>query len=170
MQSRYRFTTAWLPGGWHRNMVISVDPAGDIVDIATEDTVTTARQINGTAIAGMPNAHSHAFQRVMVGLAEQRGSSDDSFWTWRETMYEYASRMTPECLNAIAAQLYADMVKAGYTSVCEFHYLHSHAGDEQSHESRLAMCQSLIDAAVAAGYRRALQKIIVTADAVTEQT
>lgn len=154
MQSRYRFTTAWLPDGWHRNVVISVDPVGDIVDIATGDAVTTARLINGAAIAGMPNVHSHAFQRAMAGLAEQRSSSDDSFWTWREMMYEHASQMTPECLNAIAAQLYADMLKAGYTAVCEFHYLHSHGPhgeDGQSLETRLAMCQALIDAAATAG-------------------
>ena len=150
MQSRYRFTTAWLPDGWLRNVVISIDPVGDIVDIATEDAVTTARLINGAAIAGMPNVHSHAFQRAMAGLAEQRSDNGDSFWTWRETMYEHASRMTPECLNAIAAQLYADMLKAGYTSVCEFHYLHSH-DDSRSHDARLAMCQSLIDAAATAG-------------------
>src|SRR5690349_7605746 len=144
MQSRYRFNAAWLPEGWRKNVVISVDPEGDIVDISADDTVTTARLINGAAIAGMPNIHSHAFQRAMAGMAEQRSGQDDSFWTWRETMYDVASRITPECLNAVAAQLYADMVKAGYTSVCEFHYLHSH-------EMRLAMSQALIDAASTAG-------------------
>jgi len=154
MQSRYRFTCAWLPDGWRRNVVISVDPEGDIVDVSANDTVTTARQINGAAIPGMPNVHSHAFQRAMAGLVEQRSGNDDSFWTWRETMYEHAALMTPECLNAIAAQLYADMLKAGYTSVCEFHYLHSHGGvggERRSHEDRLAMCQALMDAATTSG-------------------
>ena len=154
MQSRYRFSCAWLPDGWHRNVVISVDPSGDIVDISADDTVTTARTINGAAIAGMPNIHSHAFQRAMAGLAEQRGGKDDSFWTWREAMYDVASRITPECLNAVAAQLYADMVKAGYTSVCEFHYLHSYAeasSEKRSHDVRLAMSQALMDAASTAG-------------------
>jgi formimidoylglutamate deiminase len=154
MQSRYRFSCAWLPDGWHRNVVISVDPGGDIVDVSADDTVTMARTVNGAAIPGMPNVHSHAFQRAMAGLAEQRSGSDDSFWTWRETMYDVASRITPECLNAIAAQLYADMVKAGYTSVCEFHYLHGYPGapDENgSHEVRLAMSQALMDAASTAG-------------------
>jgi len=150
MQSRYRFTAAWLADGWHRNVVISVDPEGEIVDISADDTVTTARLINGAAIPGMPNIHSHAFQRAMAGLVEQRSGNDDSFWTWRETMYEHASLMTPECLNAIAAQLYADMVKAGYTSVCEFHYLHSH-GERRSHDDRLAMCRALMDAATTSG-------------------
>lgn len=153
MQSRYRFTCAWLADGWHRNVVISVDPGGDIVDVATGDTVTAARMINGAAIAGMPNIHSHAFQRAMAGLVEQSGGKDDSFWTWRETMYDVASRITPDCLNGVAAQLYADMVKAGYTSVCEFHYLHSPGGlaGEPSHEQRLAMSQALVDAATTAG-------------------
>ena len=150
MQSRYRFTSAWLADGWHRNVVISVDPEGEIVDISADDTVTTARLINGAAIPGMPNIHSHAFQRAMAGWVEQRSGQDDSFWTWRETMYELASLMTPECLNAIAAQLYADMVKAGYTSVCEFHYLHSH-GEARSHDDRVAMCQALMDAATTSG-------------------
>ncbi|HEY0940868.1 MAG TPA: formimidoylglutamate deiminase [Steroidobacter sp.] len=154
MQSRYRFACAWLPDGWHRNVVISVDPAGDIVDVSRDDTVTTARTVNGAAIPGMPNVHSHAFQRAMAGLTEQRGGNDDSFWTWREAMYDVASRITPECLNAIAAQLYADMLKAGYTSVCEFHYLHSHveaSSEQHAHEVRLAMSQALIDAANTAG-------------------
>ncbi len=154
LQSRYRFTAAWLPGGWRRNVVVSVDPAGDIVDVSPDDVVTTARLINGAAIPGMPNVHSHAFQRSMAGLAERRGAphpdSDDSFWTWRETMYELASRMSPECLNAVAAQCYADMLKAGYTAVCEFHYLHNQA-DGTPYADRGAMCQALIDAATTAG-------------------
>lgn len=150
MQSRYRFTTAWLPNGWRRNVVISVDPAGDIVDVAADDVVTTARLVNGAAIPGMPNAHSHAFQRAMAGLAETRGKSLDSFWSWRDVMYRLASRMTPESLNAIAAQVYADMLRAGYTAVCEFHYLHNQADGEPYDES-IVMCQSLIDAAATAG-------------------
>lgn len=150
LQSRYRFTAAWLPGGWRRNVVISVDPAGDIVDVSPDDVVTTARLISGAAIPGMPNVHSHAFQRSMAGLAERRSSHGDSFWTWRETMYEHASRMSPECLNAVAAQCYADMLKAGYTAVCEFHYLHNQA-DGTAYGERATMCQALIDAAATAG-------------------
>lgn len=150
LQSRYRFTTAWLPDGWRRNVVISVEPGGDIVDVSPDDVVTTARLVNGAAIPGMPNVHSHAFQRAMAGLAEHRTTNDDSFWTWRETMYEHASRMSPECLNAVAAQLYADMLKAGYTSVCEFHYLHNQP-DGQPYQDRTVMCQALVDAATTAG-------------------
>jgi len=129
--------------------VISVDPAGDIVDVSPDDVVTTARLVNGAAIPGMPNVHSHAFQRSMVGLAERRGTQADSFWTWRETMYEHASRMSPECLNAVAAQCYADMLKAGYTAVCEFHYLHNQP-DGTPYAEPAAMSQALIDAATTA--------------------
>ncbi len=150
MQSRYRFTTAWLPVGWRRNVVISVDPAGDIVDVAADDVVTTARLVNGAAIPGMPNAHSHAFQRAMAGLAERRGKSSDTFWSWRDVMYRLASKITPECMNAIAAQVYADMLRAGYTAVCEFHYLHNQA-DGTPYDEPIVMCQSLIDAAATAG-------------------
>jgi formimidoylglutamate deiminase len=150
LQSRYRFTVAWLPGGWRRNVVISVDPAGDIVDVSPDDVVTTARLVSGAAIPGMPNVHSHAFQRSMAGLAERRADRSDSFWTWRETMYEHASRMSPECLNAVAAQCYADMLKAGYTAVCEFHYLHNQP-DGTAYEERATMCQALIDAAATSG-------------------
>jgi len=153
LQSRYRFNTAWLPGGWRRNVVVSVDPAGDIVDVSPDDVVTTARLVAGAAIPGMPNVHSHAFQRSMAGLAERRAdhvTRGDSFWTWRETMYEHASRMSPECLNAVAAQCYADMLKAGYTSVCEFHYLHNQP-DGSPYAERATMCQALIDAATTSG-------------------
>jgi formimidoylglutamate deiminase len=150
MQSRYRFTAAWLPSGWHRNVVISVDPSGDIVDVAVDDVVTTARLIQGAAIPGMPNVHSHAFQRAMAGLAEQRNTHSDSFWTWRETMYRLAARITPESLNAIAAQLYVDMLKAGYTSVCEFHYLHNQP-DGRPYDDRTIMSQAIVDAAATSG-------------------
>jgi formimidoylglutamate deiminase len=153
LQSRYRFTAAWLPGGWRRNVVISVDPAGDIVDVSPDDVVTTARLVSGAALPGMPNVHSHAFQRSMAGLAERRSAQadqGDSFWTWRETMYEHASRMSPECLNAVAAQCYAEMLKAGYTAVCEFHYLHNQA-DGTPYAERATMCQALIDAAATSG-------------------
>lgn len=150
LQSRYRFATAWLPSGWRRNVVISVDPSGDIVDIAPDDVVSTARLVNGAAIPGMPNVHSHAFQRAMAGQAEHRASNQDSFWSWREAMYRHAGRMTPEVLNAVAAQLYSDMLKAGYTSVCEFHYLHNQPNGAP-YDDPTVMCQAVIDAATSAG-------------------
>ena len=98
----------------------------------------------------MPNLHSHAFQRAMAGLAERRGPSEDSFWTWREAMYSYASRVNPDTLRAIASQLYVEMLQAGYTQVCEFHYLH-HQPDVQPYADPAAMSLALLEAAEEAG-------------------
>jgi formiminoglutamate deiminase len=75
-------------------------------------------------LPGMGNLHSHAFQRAMAGLAETRGPGDDSFWSWRNTMYRFALSMTPEQVEAVAGQLYMEMLEAGFTRVGEFHYLH----------------------------------------------
>jgi cytosine/adenosine deaminase-related metal-dependent hydrolase len=79
-------------------------------------------------VPGIANLHSHAFQRAMAGLAERQTNPEDSFWTWRETMYRFAARFDPDTLRAVASQLYVEMLQAGYTTVCEFHYLH-HAPD-----------------------------------------
>jgi formimidoylglutamate deiminase len=101
-------------------------------------------------LPGMPNLHSHAFQRAMAGLAERQSQSDDSFWTWREVMYAFARSINPDDLRAIAAQLYVEMLKAGYTQVCEFHYLH-HQPDGRAYADPAAMSLALIEAAREAG-------------------
>src|SRR5699024_2740037 len=101
-------------------------------------------------LPGMTNLHSHAFQRALAGLGERRGQGDDSFWTWRETMYAFASRIGPDALHAIATQLYVEMLKAGYTPVCEFHYLH-HQADGSPYANPAAMSEAIIEAAEDAG-------------------
>lgn len=101
-------------------------------------------------LPGMPNLHSHAFQRAMAGLAERRGPGEDSFWTWRETMYAFAEAIDPDDMKAIATQLYVEMVKAGYTQVCEFHYLH-HGPRGVPYADPAAMSLALIEAAKEAG-------------------
>ena len=101
-------------------------------------------------LPGMPNLHSHAFQRAMAGLAERRGPGEDSFWTWRETMYAFAEAIDPDDLKAIATQLYIEMVKAGYTQVCEFHYLH-HGPRGVPYADPATMSLALIEAAKDAG-------------------
>jgi|SRR6185437_2999839 len=120
----------WTPANWTRGA--NAGPGG-IVDARF-------------ALPGMPNLHSHAFQRAMAGLAERRGPGDDSFWTWRETMYGFASRIGPDALRAVAAQLYVEMLKAGYTRVCEFHYLHN-APDGAPYADRAAMSRAVVEAA-----------------------
>jgi formiminoglutamate deiminase len=84
----------------------------------------SADERHAVGLPGLPNLHSHAFQRGMAGLTEIRGSSSDSFWTWREVMYRFVSRMTPEDIEAIAAQAYVEMLESGFTRVGEFHYVH----------------------------------------------
>ncbi len=115
------------PEGWLSPGFVEIDAAGTIARISAvrpRDWPETAPAIRGFAIPGMPNVHSHAFQRAMAGFAEHRGHPTDTFWTWRETMYSFASALEPETLEDLTAMAFLEMVKAGYTSVGEFHYLH----------------------------------------------
>ncbi|MEG9307963.1 formimidoylglutamate deiminase [Klebsiella pneumoniae] len=93
--------------------------------ITPDSTAQDAVRLSGPVIPGMPNLHSHAFQRVMAGLAEVAGNPQDSFWTWRDLMYRTVQRLTPDQVGIIARQLYIEMLKGGYTQVAEFHYLHN---------------------------------------------
>jgi formimidoylglutamate deiminase len=134
----YRLQTAYLPQGWSCDVRVTVSTEGIITAIdANADAEpqlgvepppripgTAIERVDGIVIPGMPNAHSHAFQRAMAGNAEYRLSARDSFWTWRQAMYALANRIGPEELRVVATQLFVEMLKAGYTSVAEFHYLH----------------------------------------------
>ena len=113
----------------------------------------------GWRLPGIANLHSHAFQRAMAGLAERQTHPSDSFWTWRETMYRMAARFDPDSLHAVAAQLYVEMLEAGYTTVCEFHYLH-HAPDGSAYATPTAMSDALVAAAREAGIRLVLLPVL----------
>ena len=113
----------------------------------------------GWRLPGIANLHSHAFQRAMAGLAERQTHPSDSFWTWRETMYRMAARFDPDALHAVAAQLYVEMLEAGYTTVCEFHYLH-HAPDGRPYAEPTAMSDALIAAARDTGIRMTLLPVL----------
>lgn len=115
---------ALLPTGWAKDVLLQWDAAGMLVEVAAGAAPGDAPHAPGVLLPGMPNLHSHAFQRVFAGLTELRGTSGDSFWTWRDRMYRVALAVSPEQLEDIATQLYIEMLAAGYTSVCEFHYLH----------------------------------------------
>ena len=119
-------------------------------------------QSGGWVLPGIPNLHSHAFQRAMAGLAERQTHPQDSFWTWRETMYRIAARFDPDSLQVVAAQLYAEMLEAGYTTVCEFHYLH-HAPDGRPYADPAAMSRALIAAARDTGIRLTLLPVLYMA-------
>jgi formimidoylglutamate deiminase len=121
------FDHALLPSGWACDVRTGVAD-GVITAVAAGAAREGAERIEGIAVAGLPNLHCHAFQRGMAGLAERRGPQADSFWTWREVMYRFLERLTPEDVEAIAAFAYMEMLEAGFTTVGEFHYLH-HGAD-----------------------------------------
>jgi formiminoglutamate deiminase len=114
---------ALLPQGWTSHVRI-ISEHGLITAIEPGATARTGEDREALGFAGLPNLHSHAFQRAMAGLAERRGPAHDSFWTWREVMYRFLERLDPDDLQAIAAYAFADMLEAGFTSLAEFHYLH----------------------------------------------
>jgi formimidoylglutamate deiminase len=120
------------------------------------------RTPEGWRAAGIANLHSHAFQRAMAGMAERQSDPEDSFWTWRETMYRFAARFDPDTLRAVAAQLYVEMLEAGYTQVCEFHYLH-HAPDGRPYDDPAAMSRALVEAARETGIRLTLLPVLYMA-------
>ncbi len=111
------------------------------------------------SLPGIANLHSHAFQRAMAGLAEHRTHPQDSFWTWRELMYRFAARMDPDTTYAVASQLYAEMLEAGYTTVCEFHYVH-HQPDGRPYDDPAAMSRALAAAARDTGIRLTLLPVL----------
>ncbi|HET6619378.1 MAG TPA: formimidoylglutamate deiminase [Dongiaceae bacterium] len=119
---------AWLADGWQADMRIEIGADGAIKAVSHGRQQPGDERVAGPLLPGMPNLHSHAFQRAMAGLAEEALNPEDSFWTWRELMYRLVGRLTPEQVQAIATHLYIEMMKGGYTSVAEFHYLHHQPG------------------------------------------
>lgn len=142
---------ALLPEGWTEQVRIAFDDTGTVTDIkkgaAPEAGV---ERCQGPVLPGMPNLHSHAFQRAMAGLAEVALNPEDSFWTWRDLMYRLVGRLTPEQVEDIARYLYIDMLKGGYTAVAEFHYLH-HGLDGKPYADPAEMSRRVLSAAERAG-------------------
>ncbi len=163
MTTTYRFEHLLAADGWRSPGFVEVDDAGNITALPDRPPAETAtRPVAGYALPGMPNVHSHAFQRAMAGFAERAGPDGDSFWTWRETMYRFVDRLTPDDLEAIAAQLYVEMLKAGYTSVGEFHYLH-HAPDGRAYQDPAEMSRRILAAAERAGIGVTLLPVLYAA-------
>src|SRR6202167_4549019 len=140
--SRYLLQSAFLSRGWTPAVIVTVSDEGFITEIdaaapadagsahlsAGQGAAAGTERVDGIVVPGMPNAHSHAFQRAMAGNTEYRLSAGDSFWTWRRAMYDLANRIEPGDLQILATQLFIEMLKSGYTSVAEFHYLHRQPG------------------------------------------
>jgi formimidoylglutamate deiminase len=138
---------ALLPSGWARDVLVEWDGAGLITGVVADAAPGSAPRAAGPVLPGIANVHSHAFQRAMAGLAEFRGHPTDDFWTWREEMYRLVRLLTPDDIEAIARHLYIEMLKHGYTTVAEFHYMHNDA-DGRHYPDKAEMCNRI---AVAAG-------------------
>jgi formimidoylglutamate deiminase len=120
---RLFFDQALLPNDWARAVRVVVEN-GRIAAIETDAVPEIADERHAIAIPGMPNLHSHAFQRGMAGLTERGSPAGENFWTWREVMYRFALRVSPDDIEAIAAQLFSELLEAGFTRIGEFHYIH----------------------------------------------
>ena len=144
MSERIIFRHALLPGGWAEHVALSFK-GGVITQVETGVAGGT-----GIALPGMPNLHSHSFQRAMAGKAEYRGPTADSFWTWRELMYKLALALDPDDVQAIASLAFTEMLEGGFTCVAEFHYLH-HAPDGTPYADIAEMAARLAAAAAETG-------------------
>jgi formimidoylglutamate deiminase len=145
-ETRHYCDYALLPSGWVKNVQFTVDERGHFREVKQCARIDAERRVGRIVVPGMPNLHSHAFQRAMAGLAEHAGKSSDTFWTWREAMYRFSAHIEPDDLEAIAAQLYVEMLKAGYTGVCEFHYVHHRPGGKP-YADPAAMSRAVLAAA-----------------------
>ena len=141
---------ALLAEGWARDVVFKVDGSGLISGVTADARPGAAQRLGSVVVPGMANLHSHAFQRAMAGLAEQRGDSADSFWTWRRTMYGFLDRLTPDDVEAIAALVCSEMLEAGFTTLGEFHYLH-HDPAGRPYDDPAEMAGRIVAAAAATG-------------------
>ncbi|HXA70325.1 MAG TPA: formimidoylglutamate deiminase [Stellaceae bacterium] len=142
--------SALLPTGWAENVRLTVDAGGELAAVEPGGAPDGAERLAGPVLPGMPNLHSHAFQRAMAGLTERASPTGDDFWSWREAMYRFLAVLEPADVQAIAAQLYLDMLKSGYTGVAEFHYLH-HGRDGRPYADPAAMSEAVISAAEEVG-------------------
>ncbi|NBW26118.1 MAG: formimidoylglutamate deiminase, partial [Betaproteobacteria bacterium] len=146
---RFFAAQAWVGSTWARDVLLEVDTSGHWAAVQT-GVPAAARQgahvLGGPVLPGLVNAHSHAFQRAIAGLTEQRGAQGDDFWSWRERMYAVALRISAAQLEAVATRLYNEMLAGGYTQVCEFHYLHNAPADAPAADP-LDMSMALVRAA-----------------------
>ncbi len=146
------FYCPWILLGeeWHQDVCLVIDDQGIITEIQKNTMDASAERLEGPVIPGMANVHSHAFQRAMLGLNQKASLGADSFWTWRRIMYQFVEGITPEIVEANAAMLYMEMLKNGYTSVGEFHYLH-HDRKGIHYSNRAEMSERIFSAAKDAG-------------------
>ena len=147
---RYFFEHALLAENWAKDVSVVSDAKGDITSVTPNTKDVRSDHRAKIALPGLPNVHSHAFQRAMAGMAEVKGAGDDSFWTWRKVMYQFLERLTPDDLYAIASLAYCEMLESGFTAVSEFHYLH-HDASGSVYNDIGAMAFAIAEAAQTSG-------------------
>ena len=145
---KFKANVAWVDGAWASNVLLESDAQGFWTRIQPNAAATEfAGALSlGCVVPGLVNAHSHAFQRAIAGLTEYSSQSGDDFWSWRDRMYRVALRVSPDDLESIATWLYSEMLRSGYTHVCEFHYLHRNP-DGQNYADAAEMTWALVRAA-----------------------
>ena len=152
---------ALLPDGWHRGVLVGIT-GGLITSLTAQPTpqqLDGVARIAGATIPGLPNLHSHTFQRGMAGLAETRGPSGDSFWTWRQVMYRFLEHLDPDDVEAIAAMAMMEMLEGGFTSLAEFHYLH-HDPQGRGYGNRAELAVRIVAAAQQTGINLTLLPVL----------
>ena len=152
MTQTFHLDRALLGSGWASRVQLQVDEQGNISSLLPDRAERDPRALHlrGVTLPGMPNLHSHAFQRALAGLAEVYSGANDNFWSWRQRMYRLVARLQPSHLLAIAEQLYLEMLKSGYTSVAEFHYLH-HDCNGRPFDDISTMSGAILQAAATSG-------------------
>ena len=162
-----RFQSLLTRQGWVENACVVIDHDGIILNVSENtphqigSSPLDIEEIYGLGLPGFQNAHSHAFQYAMAGIAEHLPDAafHDDFWTWREAMYNLALRMTPEEMEAIATLLYTEMLRCGITAVTEFHYLH-HDASGKPYANLAEMGMRLLAAAKTAGIHMTLVPVM----------
>ncbi len=144
------FDAALLPTGWARDVRVRVDAGGWITHVVSETTPQGGHHVPGVAVPGVPNVHSHAFQRAMAGLTERGAPGGDTFWSWRDRMYSFLSVLTPDHVQAVAGQLFVELLRHGFTSVAEFHYLRNNV-DGTPYADPVEMARRILAAAATTG-------------------
>lgn len=156
-----RFDRLLVDDRWRRDIEVEVDDRGRIASVGpggasggAESADAVVEEVAGWAVPGVPNVHSHAFQRGLAGLAEAAGpgpaEAPATFWSWRQVMYDFLRHLTPDDVGAVAAQLYVELLRAGFTCVGEFHYLHR-APDGRAYDDPAETSRQIVEAADRAG-------------------
>ena len=152
-EQRFFAPQAWVAGAWAQDVLLVAGADGhwaEVLPNAPAERQAGVERLPGPVLPGLVNAHGHAFQRAIAGLTERSTGDQDDFWRWRDRMYAVALRITPAQLEAVATFLYGELLAAGYTQVCEFHYLHN-APDGTAYADSAEMASALVRAAQSAG-------------------